>query len=171
MTKRVLVAGIGNIFQGDDAFGVETARQLTQHALPEGVNVVDVGIRSHDLAFALMDEYDAVILIDAAPRGYVPGTVYLIEPDFPALIEAESSLPNGHGMDVVRALQMAKWLGGHPGRFYLVGCEPAVSGSADGQIGLSEAVRDAVPRAANMIESLLDEVLTGSSREAALVPA
>ncbi len=170
MSKRILVAGIGNIFLGDDAFGVEAVRELAQRTLPEGVEVVDFGIRSHDLAFALMDEHDAVILIDATPRGYAPGTLYLIEPDFSALIEAEGSVPNGHGMDVVRALQMAKWLGGRPGRLYLVGCEPAALESEDGQIGLSDAVRAAVPRALAMVESVLLEVLADTHREAALVP-
>src|SRR5690349_21667105 len=76
---RILVAGIGNIFLGDDAFGVEAVRELMQHHWPAGVRVIDFGIRSYDLAFALADGYDAVILIDAAARGQVPGTLYLVE--------------------------------------------------------------------------------------------
>ena len=79
--KRILVAGIGNIFFGDDAFGCEVAKELAQRPLPEGVRVIDFGIRSYDLAYAIMDDYDATILVDASPRGSPPGTVYLIEPD------------------------------------------------------------------------------------------
>jgi hydrogenase maturation protease len=75
---RILVAGIGNIFLGDDAFGCEVARILSQRSLPEGVRVRDFGIRSLDLAYAMMEDYDAVILVDASPRGDAPGTLYLI---------------------------------------------------------------------------------------------
>ena len=79
--KRILVAGIGNIFFGDDAFGCEVASQLRRKPLPEGVRVIDFGIRSYDLAYAIMDGYDATILVDATPQGSAPGTIYLIEPD------------------------------------------------------------------------------------------
>lgn len=86
-TPRILVAGIGNIFLGDDAFGVEAVRELMQHRWPAGVRIIDFGIRSYELAFALVDGYDAVILIDAAVRGQVPGTLYLVE------IEQEPNCP------------------------------------------------------------------------------
>ena len=79
--SRVLVAGIGNIFFGDDAFGCEVAAELVKRSWPDGVNIVDFGIRAYDLAYAIMDGYDATILIDAAPRGERPGTVYLLELD------------------------------------------------------------------------------------------
>src|SRR5581483_3861800 len=80
MSAKVLVAGIGNIFLGDDAFGVEVVRALAQRALPENVRVVDFGIRGLDLTYALLDGYEAVIMVDAAPRGGRPGTLYVIEP-------------------------------------------------------------------------------------------
>ena len=79
--KKILVAGIGNIFFGDDAFGCEVATQLARRPLPEGVRVTDFGIRSYDLAYAIMDDYDAVILVDATAQGAEPGTIYLIAPD------------------------------------------------------------------------------------------
>ena len=78
MSMNVLVAGIGNIFFGDDAFGCEVAAELTKRSWPDGVKIVDFGIRAYDLAYAIMDGYDATILIDAAPRGEKPGTVYLL---------------------------------------------------------------------------------------------
>ena len=77
---RILIAGIGNIFLGDDAFGVEVARRLVRRRLPDGVRVVDFGIRGLDLTYALLDGYEAVILVDAAPRGGPPGTLYVLEP-------------------------------------------------------------------------------------------
>ena len=76
---KILVAGIGNIFLGDDAFGSDVARRLQKMHWPAHVHVEDYGIRGYDLACALM-ETSAAILIDAAPRGHAPGTVYLIEP-------------------------------------------------------------------------------------------
>ena len=78
---RILVAGIGNIFMGDDAFGVEVARRLSQRTLPAGVRVSDFGIRGFDLAYALQDGYETTILIDACPRGEEPGTLFVVEPD------------------------------------------------------------------------------------------
>ena len=77
----ILVACVGNIFNGDDAFGVEVARRLSQATLPDGARVIDFGIRGIDLTYALMDGYDAVILVDAAQRGEAPGVVSVVEPD------------------------------------------------------------------------------------------
>ena len=85
--RRILVAGIGNIFFGDDAFGCEVAAELTQRSWPDGVSVLDFGIRGYDLAYAIMDGYDATILVDATPQGSAPGTIYLIEPDLKKLDE------------------------------------------------------------------------------------
>jgi hydrogenase maturation protease len=156
MNRALLVAGIGNIFFGDDAFGSVVARELMLRPLPEGVRVDDFGIRSFDLAYALMDGCDA-ILIDAVPRGGPPGTLYLIEPDLAGLGGAD--VPDGHSMNPVHVLQMVRSLGGRTGRLYLVGCEPAVLEPEEGQMGLSECVQAAVPRAIEMVESLVDDLL------------
>jgi len=160
MKHSILVAGIGNIFFGDDAFGSEVARALMQRPLPEGVKVEDYGIRSYDLAYALMDGCDA-ILIDAVPRGEPPGTLYWIEPDLAHLDGGE--IPDGHSMNPVRVLQMVRSLapadGSGTGRIYLVGCEPFVLDSDDGWMGLSDCVQASVPRAIEMVESLIDDLL------------
>jgi len=153
----ILVAGIGNIFFGDDAFGSEVARELMRRPRPEGVKVEDFGIRSYDLAYALMDGCNA-ILIDAVARGGAPGTLYLIEPDLTALGD-DGEVPDGHSMSPVRVFRMVEALGGRMGRLYLVGCEPSVLESEDGAMGLSESVQAAVPRAIDMIEALLDDFL------------
>ncbi len=157
--KRILIAGIGNIFCGDDAFGVEVVRALEQRPLPEAVTVRDFGIRGYDLACALGDGYDAVILVDATPCNEVPGTVYLIEPDQEEVRAAGGASIDGHSLEPVRALQMAAALGGIWGRLYLVGCEPAELESPDGRIGLSDAVQSAVPKAVELIERLAGELL------------
>src|ERR1051325_7107702 len=86
----LLVAGIGNIFMGDDAFGCEVARRLSARTLPAGVRVVDFGIRGFDLAYAIMDGPDVTVLVDATPRGGAPGTVYTIEPDLNDLNRGEA---------------------------------------------------------------------------------
>jgi hydrogenase maturation protease len=151
---RILVAGIGNIFFGDDAFGVEVARELLRREWPGDVRVEDFGIRSYDLAYAIMDGYDVVILIDAAPRGGAPGTVSLIEPDTAGL-EADEVV-NAHSMNPVRVLQMVRSLGGETQRLYLVGCEPAVLETEE--LGLSGPVQSAVPEAVELIESLVREL-------------
>ena len=157
--KRILVAGIGNIFFGDDAFGCEVAKQLADRPLPKGVRVTDFGIRSYDLAYAIMDGYDATILVDASPQGGEPGSVYLIEPDLKKLDELQNQAVNAHSMNPVRVLQLVRSLGGTPGWLRVVGCEPAVLDLEEGAMGLSEKVRGAVEPAIEMIESLIGEIL------------
>lgn len=153
----ILLAGIGNIFLGDDAFGCEVAQELMRSQLPEGVTAFDFGIRSYDLAYAMLEPNDAVILIDAAPRGEEPGTVFLLELDINKLDNAEGESVNAHTMNPVAVLQLVRSLGGFPGKLYLVGCEPAELGNEE--LGLSEKVRAAVPLALDMIKELLQKLL------------
>ena len=157
--KRILVAGIGNIFFGDDAFGCEVASQLRRKPLPEGVRVIDFGIRSYDLAYAIMDGYDATILVDATPQGSAPGTIYLIEPDLKKLDELPDEAVNAHSMNPVRVLQLVRSLGGKPGWLRVVGCEPAVLETKEGAMGLTEKVQAAVAPAIEMIETLIRKIL------------
>jgi hydrogenase maturation protease len=154
---KVLVACVGNIFLGDDAFGVEVARQLAQLALPEHVKVIDFGIRSYDLAYELMKAWELVVLVDAVSRGGEPGTIYVIEPDT-AAIEQDSQHAgfDAHTMNPVSVLQMLKALGGKCGRMLVVGCEPAsVEPRSDGQFELSEPVRAGVDEAVRTIQELV----------------
>lgn len=167
--KRVLIAGIGNIFFGDDAFGCEVISELSRRSLPPEVCINDFGIRSYDLACALTKEYDAVILVDASPRGQPPGTVYLIEPDREQIQRLAPASPDAHSLDPVSVLQLAHSLGDFTGKLFLVGCEPVVLETEDGAMGLSEPVREAVPRAIELIESLLKD-LFDLTTTAGLVP-
>lgn len=159
---KVLVAGIGNIFLGDDAFGVETVRRLLGRELPAGVRVTDFGIRGFDLAYALQNGYETVILVDAYPHGQPPGTVYVVEPDMEALSqESGESAVDTHGMNPVRVLQLAISMGIQPKRILLVGCEPEYLGGDEGHMGLSPAVESAVGEAAIKVESLVNQILNG----------
>ena len=159
MSKRILVAGVGNVFLGDDGFGVEVVRRLAGRELPEGVEVVDFGIRGMDLAYALQGDYEVVIFVDATPRGEEPGTVYLIEPE----IEKEGEVVlDTHGMDPVKVIKLASALGARPARTLVVGCEPqVVVGGEDYDdmlMELSEPVRAGVEEATNLIESLVEKL-------------
>ena len=149
---RVLVACVGNIFLGDDGFGVEVARKLASRNLPDDVFVKDFGIRGFDLAYALMDRTKLTILVDACARGQAPGTVFLIEPG--PVEDAPRFEP--HGMTPASVLRLVKSLGGTTGKVLIVGCEPLDLGSEeDGRMGLSEPVEAAVEEAIAMIESLI----------------
>jgi hydrogenase maturation protease len=161
--NSILVAGIGNIFMGDDAFGVETIRRLQSHKLPDRVRAVDFGIRSYDLAYAIAGDTDVVILVDATPRGDSPGTLYLIEPELDNLQESGTVAINGHTLNPVSVLLMARSLNSdalRPGRIYLIGCEPATLESVDGKMELSRAARAAVPGAVRMIRTLIRNLLS-----------
>ena len=156
---NILVAGIGNIFQGDDAFGCEVARALQRRLLPDHVRVVDFGIRGLDLAYALMERPDLAILLDATSQGGTPGSVYTIEPEIDNLDEARQALVDAHAMDPVRVLQMVKAMGGQAGRILLVGCEPGDLGGEEGRMGLTAPVEAAVEQAADIVEGLIKKEL------------
>ena len=120
MTGRILVAGVGNVFLRDDAFGVEVVRLLAERPQPPGVQVRDYGIRGVHLAYELLNGYDLFVLVDAAPRGEAPGTVTVLEVDLPGpdalpVIDAHSLTP-----DAIFGLLSS--LGGHPGRSLVVAC-------------------------------------------------
>lgn len=146
---KVLVAGIGNIFLGDDGFGVEVARRLAEVALPEGVQVADYGTSGLHLAHDLLDGYDTTILVDAAGMGSEPGTVFLLELD--ADHRGEGPV-DAHGMQPDAVLDLVAMLGGHPGRVLLVGCEPA---TVEHHMGLSPAVAVAVDQAVDLVRTLV----------------
>ncbi|WKV71124.1 hydrogenase maturation protease [Streptomyces sp. PCS3-D2] len=170
MNPRVLIAGIGNVFLGDDGFGVETVRALSAHPLPDGVEVVDFGVRGVHLAYQLLDGYDTLVLVDATARGGEPGTLYLIEVQpgtgtaaatadgTPASGPGEGPALDGHQMspDTVLALldTLCAGTGATPPRRTLVlGCEP---GCVEEGIALSPPVAAAVPEAVRMALDLLD---------------
>jgi len=161
-TARLLVACVGNIFLGDDAFGVEVAQRLAQRPQQEGVRVVDFGIRGLDLAYALLDEYQAVILVDAAPRGGEPGTLYVLEPELGPAVSSSAEMPliETHNMDPARVLRLAATLGGRVRRLVVVGCEPESSGGEeDISPEMSGPVRAAVDEAVLLVESLVVRLL------------
>ena len=150
----MLIAGVGNIFLGDDGFGVEVARRFAGQELPDGVRVTDYGIRGMHLAYDLAEGFDTTILVDTAQRGDTPGTVYLIEPERQAGQgdAASMTLFNAHGMQPDLVLSLAGSLGGDAGRVLVVGCEPA---TLEEGIGLSAPVTAAVDEAVQMITRLV----------------
>jgi hydrogenase maturation protease len=163
MKPSILIAGVGNIFLGDDGFGVEVASALSSRELPEYALVKDFGIRGFDLAYTLLEPWEAVILVDALPRGEAPGTLYLIEPDIAGMGEAAAPAMelNPHGMDPVRVLYLAASMGVLPERVFVVGCEPEDFGDElEGRMGLSPVVQSAVEEACAMVSGLVERIHT-----------
>ncbi|HEY3477678.1 MAG TPA: hydrogenase maturation protease [Streptomyces sp.] len=174
--RRTLVAGVGNIFLGDDGFGVETVRRLIAEGLPDHVEAVDIGVRGVHLAYQLLDGYDTFVLVDATARGGAPGTLYVIEPDGAESVEpgpgtgaglgtgsgsgsgSGEALLDGHRMSPDSVLALLGTLcagtgGTPPRRIVVVGCEPS---DVEEGIGLSPAVEAAVPEAVRLVLGLLD---------------
>jgi len=154
---RVLVAGIGNVFLGDDGFGVEVARRLADRPQPAGVEVADYGIRGMDLACAMQEGWAAVVLVDAAPLGAAPGTLAVIEPE----VADEPAAPDAHGMDPASVLRLVRALGGSPPRTLVVACEPETQMSGadpDVLVQLSAPVAAAVDGAVALVEDLVAEL-------------
>ena len=163
----ILVAGIGNIFLGDDGFGVEAVRRLAARALPETVRVVDFGIRGFDLVYALQDGYETTILVDAYPHGQKPGTVSVIEPDLDELDRATADFVQPHAMNPMNVLRMAKAMNGSTMRILLVGCEPENLGGEEGHMGLSEACEAALDEAVSKIEFVVNQILEKHGQQSA----
>ena len=159
MSDRVLVAGVGNIFLGDDAFGVEVVRELARRPMPAGVRVVDFGIRGLDLTYALLDRYEAAVLVDATPRGGQPGTLYVLEVE-PPEAGADAAGVEGHNLDPARVFRLAAALGSRVRRLVVVGCEPGVPADVEEMAaGLSPPVRAAVGEAVGLVESVVEQLL------------
>ena len=158
---RLLVAGVGNIFLADDAFGPEVIQALDRRPLSPEVRVRDFGIRGMDLAYELLDGYDTVVLVDAAARGHRPGTLSLIEPELPDGT-AGAAPPEAHGMDPAKVLALAAHLGDEPlPRVLVLACEPEVRPRGDEDIvpGISAPVREAVDRAVAALHTLVPALL------------
>jgi hydrogenase maturation protease len=165
MTGRILVAGVGNVFLRDDAFGVEVIRLLAERPQPPGVLIRDYGIRGVHLVYELLDGYDLFVLVDAAPRGVAPGTVSVLEVELPStdaqpLIDAHSLTP-----DAIFGLLSS--LGGRPGRSLVVACEPA---EVDAGMGLSDPVLEALPHAVRAVEEILAQALAAGPQPDAREP-
>jgi hydrogenase maturation protease len=161
MTGRILVAGVGNVFLQDDAFGVEVVRLLAERPQPPGVLIKDYGIRGVHLVYELLDGYDLFVLIDVAPRGEPPGTVTVLEvelpgPDAQPVIDAHSLTP-----DAIFGLLSS--LGGRPGRSLVVACEPA---EVDAGMGLSDPVQAALPHAVRAVEEILAQATSADQQTA-----
>jgi hydrogenase maturation protease len=161
MSGRILVAGIGNIFFGDDGFGIEVASRLARLPLPDCVTVEDYGIRGVFLAYELCEGYDTLVLIDAMPMGdEPPGTVVILEPDVPPPSSEDDDeiapVMDAHSMSPLAVLTTLANLGGSVDRILVVGCQPA---TIEEGMGLSEPVAEAVDRAVQMVSELLTELV------------
>ena len=153
VTGKTLVAGVGNIFQRDDAFGVEVIRLLADRPVPPGVKVADFGIRGVHLVYELLDGCDLFVLVDAAQRGCPPGTITVLEVK-PTDRASPSGVMDAHGLAPDQVFAMLDSMGSRPGRSLVVACEPA---DVTAGMGLSDQVREALPHAVRAVEKILEQ--------------
>lgn len=151
--RRVLVAGLGNVFFGDDGFGVEVAQRLAREPLPVDVAVLDVGIRTMHLAYELLEATGLLVLVDAAARGGAPGTLYVIDPE-EELSRERPVLPDAHAANPFSVLATLAWVGGRLPRTLIVACEPE---DLSGTMSLSESVQAAIEPAMLIIRELIED--------------
>jgi hydrogenase maturation protease len=157
---RILIAGLGNIFEGDDGFGVAVAQALAERDWPEGVELRDFGIRGVHLAYQMLEGYDLVVIADAVSRDGRPGTLYVIEhgPDEDRRRPADAPMLDAHDLAPDAVLALVPELGGALGRVVVVGCEPATLAPA---MELSPAVAGSVHDAAQLVADIVQEALGG----------
>lgn len=158
--KRVMIAGIGNMFMKDDGFGSAVVKRIMNKKFPEGVEVKDFGTGGLKLAYDLMKGYDGLIFLDASSRGEKPGTLYVIEPnenDFSNDLEQGGPI-DPHGADPVTVLRFVKSIGSWPAKVFIVACEPETVD--DFEIGLSESVNTAIDTAIEMVDDIIKDIYT-----------
>lgn len=154
ITSGILVAGIGNIFLGDDGFGPEVMRHVPQRLAGPRVRLRDYGIRGVHLAYDLLDGVDALILVDALPNRGSPGALHVFQADHETL-SATAGL-DAHAMDPAAVFASLNALEGAPPDTVVVGCEVA---KVDEGIGLSDPVAAAVPAAVKALEDMVAQLL------------
>jgi hydrogenase maturation protease len=156
--KQILVAGVGNAWLQDDAFGGECARRLEARGVPAGVTVMDFGTGGLDLAYELMRGYDALVLLDASRQGGEPGTLYVIEPDMEEYTGeiADGDVIDPHGMDPGTMLRFVGAIGGFSGKVVVIGCEPGEVDEVG--LGLTPPVAAAVDRALELVTRTVEEL-------------
>jgi len=167
--KQILIAGIGNTWQRDDGFGSEVARRLEHCQLPPEVAVVDFGTGGLDLAYQMMNGYDALLMIDISRQGGAPGTLYVMEveeDDVAGGAVEDGEVLNPHGMDPETVLRFIKITGAWPGKVVIVACEPQTIEEMG--MGLSDVVEEAVDRAVNLVIETAKELTTDEAYEAPL---
>jgi hydrogenase maturation protease len=161
MTARILVAGIGNIFLGDDGFGPEVMRHVAGQPRIDDVHLIDYGIRGMHLAYDLLEEWRALVLVDALPDRGAPGTLHVFEADHETL-SATAGL-EAHSMDPAAVFATLTALGGTAPRTIVVGCQVE---NVDEGMGLSEPVSAAVPAAVAAINDVLADLAARTTTSA-----
>jgi hydrogenase maturation protease len=154
LAGRTLVAGVGNVFQRDDAFGVEVIKLLADRPRPAGVEIADFGIRGVHLVYELLNGCDLFVLVDAAQRGCEPGTVTVLEVG-PGDAATHTAVMDAHGLAPDEIFAMLTSMGSRPGRSLVVACEPA---DVSAGMGLSDQVRAALPQAVRAVEEILERI-------------
>ncbi len=162
MTGRTLVAGVGNVFLRDDAFGCEVVKLLATDPVPDGVQVRDFGIRGVHLAYDLLDGCDLFVLVDAAPHGEPPGTVTVMEVEVPDPASLTGPVMDAHDLAPDAIFALLASLGGKPGRSLVVACEPA---DVSAGMGLSEPVQEALPHAVRTVQEILASAAENAQEE------
>lgn len=158
LKKRVMIAGVGNMFMKDDGFGGAVVQKLLLNNFPEGVEIKDFGTGGLKLAYDLMRGYDGLILLDASKRGEAPGTLYRIEPkeeDISPDLEQGGPI-DPHGADPVTVLRFVKSIGSWPAKVIVVACEPETV--EEFEIGLSESVQASMDDAIEMVKEIINEI-------------
>jgi len=161
-SPRVLVAGLGNVLEGDEAFGAEVLRRLSERPPLPRVRLADFGTRGLDLVHALLEGYDLTILVEVTPRGGAPGTVYTLVPELPA-----GGRPGAAGASAPDVIALAAAVGAEPGRLFVIGCEPGREVPAADPVsvppGLSPPVARAVDAAVSRVEDLIARWIAGGA--------
>ncbi|MCQ8893379.1 MAG: coenzyme F420-reducing hydrogenase, FrhD protein [Methanolinea sp.] len=142
---EIVIAGCGNFLFADDGFGPAVVEELRQLDLPDNVKAVDAGLGAPHFIFTLLDPAVTrkLIVVDTVDFGGEPGEIRSIPPE---------DLPPGcyrdaHSWDLTEPLLRLK----DAMEIIVIGCQPRRVSAPELEIGLSDEVSAAIPRAVKEI--------------------
>ncbi len=153
-TERILVAGIGNLLMGDDAFGPMVIEALEKEKFSENIELRDMGTAGLTVATDL-EGYDTVIFIDSMEMEEEPGTLRQLQVNVEEITPTDAmelSRLTLHEVGLEGLLKFSKAIGTLPTTVYIIGCKPESLGAT---YSLSPRVSEAVPEAVEHVKKLL----------------
>ena len=160
---KILIVGVGNELRQDDAFGLHVVRELLKNKqISPNVMIQEIGIGGIHLVQELHAQYDILVILDAVRWGGNAGEIYWRSADTSDINELSKAekrnfLADMHYTTPVRALMLAKAVNVLPAEVYILGCEARTT--AEFEMGISDEVKEAIPKAIEYIEKWLDATL------------
>lgn len=157
MTKPILIAGVGNLIQQDDGFGVHVVRELEKRAIPENTEIFDGGTLGIDLLPYLVNR-EYVIIIDTIAADHPAGTIFRFEPNDINYDDAPKT--SIHQLGLIDSLKMLALTSQEPQKVIIFAVQPKI---IDWGESLSPELEEIVPKVADLVVKELSKIINEKS--------